>query len=144
MADYKDTIIKVVGERVTSDKWKVKTGKHEILLTKGGIDSPSPIQCLLAALAGCLQSIGELVAEEMGITIEDLKVEIEGTFNPGRVHGEGNQRAGLKEIKVKMRIKSSCSDEETLKRWLKNIEERCPVSDNLANPTPIKINFERF
>jgi uncharacterized OsmC-like protein len=143
MAEHNDTVIKVVGERISSGEWKVKAGKHEIPLSKGGANYPSPIQCLLAALVGCLQSLGEIVAMEMEITIEDLKVEIEGTFNLGKVYGEGSQRAGIKEIKVKMKVKSD-ADEETLKKWLAQVEERCPVSDNLANPTPIAISLERF
>jgi len=142
MVDYKDTIIKVVGEKISSGEWKVKAGKYEILLSKGGISSPSPIQYLLASLVGCLQIAGEIVAAELGIIMEDLKVEIEGTFNPVRLYGEGSQRAGLKEIKAKMKVRSNV-DEEKLKEWLAQVEGRCPVSDNLAHPTPLVISLER-
>ncbi|MDK2784082.1 MAG: hypothetical protein PWQ32_1671 [Thermococcaceae archaeon] len=78
----------------------------------------------------------------MGINIEDLKVEVEGVFNPGKLYGQGNERAGYKEIKVKVKVKTD-ADEETLKKWLEQVEERCPVSDNLANPTPTKVEFEK-
>jgi len=30
----------------------------------------------------------------------------------------------------------------TLQRWLAAIESRCPVSDNLANPTPVILRVE--
>jgi len=67
MADYQDTIIKVETEKVSSSQWKVKAAKFEIPVGKGGISSPSPLQYLLASLAGCLQISAAMVAEEMKI-----------------------------------------------------------------------------
>jgi uncharacterized OsmC-like protein len=29
--------------------------------------------------------------------------------------------------------------EETLKRWVEAVEDRCPVSDNLGNSTPVRV-----
>jgi len=142
MVEYKDMTIKVVGERLSPTKMKVKAGNYEIVLDKLGGEAPSPIDYVLAALAGCFNIVATLVAKDMGINIEDLKVEVEGVFNPGKLYGQGNERAGYKEIKVKVKVKTD-ADEETLKKWLEQVEERCPVSDNLANPTPTKVEFEK-
>ncbi|KUK18159.1 MAG: Uncharacterized protein XD54_0547 [Thermococcus sibiricus] len=142
MVEYKDMTIKVVGERVSPTKMKVKAGDFEIVIDKVGGEAPSPIDYVLAALAGCTNIVATLVAKDMGINIEDLNIEVEGVFNPGKLYGQGDQRAGYKEIRVKVKVKTD-ADEETLKKWLEQVEERCPVSDNLANPTPTKVEFEK-
>jgi len=142
MVDYKDMTIKVVGKRLSPTKMKVKAGNFEITIDKLGGEAPSPLDYTLAALAGCLNIVATLVAKDMGIEIEDLSVEVEGVFNPGKLYGKGTQRAGYKEIKAKIKVKTD-ADEETLKKWLEQVEERCPVSDNLANPTPTKVEFEK-
>jgi len=33
-------------------------------------------------------------------------------------------------------------DNETLGKWAKEVEERCPVSDNIGNATPISISLK--
>ncbi len=142
MVEYKDMAIKVVGERVSPTKMKVKARDFEISIDKVGGKFPSPLDYTLAALAGCINIVATLVAKDMGINIEDLNIEVEGVFNPGKLYGQGNQRAGYKEIRVKVKVKTD-ADEETLKKWLEQVEERCPVSDNLANPTPTKVEFEK-
>jgi len=142
MVEYKDMVIKVVGERLSPTKMKVKAGDFEIVMDKLGGGAPSPIDYVLAALAGCINIVGTLVAKDMGINIEELSVEVEGVLNPGKLYGQGTQRAGYKEIRAKIKVKTD-ADEETLKKWLEQVEERCPVNDNLANPTPTKVEFEK-
>ncbi|RLF83987.1 OsmC family peroxiredoxin, partial [Thermococci archaeon] len=127
MVEYKDMAIKVVGERVSPTKMKVKARDFEISIDKVGGKFPSPLDYTLAALAGCINIVATLVAKDMGINIEDLNIEVEGVFNPGKLYGQGNQRAGYKEIRVKVKVKTD-ADEETLKKWLEQVEERCPVS----------------
>ncbi|KPU63422.1 osmotically inducible protein C [Thermococcus sp. EP1] len=143
MVEYKDMTIKVVGKRISPTKMKVKAGEFEIMIDKVGGGFPSPLDYTLASLAGCINIVGTLVAKDMGINIEDIEIEVEGVFNPGKLYGKGTQRAGYKEIKVKVKVKTD-ADEETLEKWLKQVEERCPISDNLANPTPTKVEFEKF
>jgi uncharacterized OsmC-like protein len=33
---------------------------------------------------------------------------------------------------------------EVLLKWLKTVEERCPVRDNLANITPLEIGIKEY
>ncbi len=111
----------------------------------GGEDKgANPVEYVLAALAGCLNVVGHLVAKEMGIKLHELSIEIEGTLNPAKFQGRSNQeRAGYKQINVFLNVKTD-ADEKTLDKWLKAVEDRCPVSDNLANPTPLKINLKKI
>ncbi|HOJ87389.1 MAG TPA: OsmC family protein [Pseudothermotoga sp.] len=111
----------------------------------GGQDKgANPVEYVLAALAGCLNVVSHLVAKEMNIKIEDLTIDIQGALNPAKFQGKSNQdRAGYKQIDVLIKVKSD-ADQETLSKWLKVVEDRCPVSDNLANPTPLKLSLQKL
>ena len=108
----------------------------------GTNDGPNPVEYVLAALAGCLNVVGNMVAKEMGIEMRNLSFELNGDLDPAKFTGQSEEgRAGYQEINVK--INADCdADEETLAEWLKVIEERCPVSDNLSNETPINISLK--
>lgn len=143
---YKDQLIAVVGSRASSDKpmkMVVKAGNYEIVIDKVGGEAPSPVEYLLASYAGCINIVGEIVAKDMGIKIYDIKIEVAGTFNPSKLMTGMGERAGYKELSVKVYVKSD-ADLEALKSWLMNVKERCPVEDNLANPTPIKSHIEKI
>ncbi len=109
----------------------------------GGTDQgANPVEYVLAALAGCLNVVGHLVAKEMGIEIRNLSIEISGVLDPAKFMGKPtDERAGYKKIDVVMKVDTD-ADEDTLKKWLETIEQRCPVSDNLQNPTPVNITVE--
>ncbi len=128
-------------------KTVVKARKFELILDEpeqlGGKDEgANPLEFVLASLAGCYTVVGKLAARELGFELRGMKMEIEGSLNPGRFSGQSyDDRAGFKEINIKMNVDAD-ADHETLKKWIGIIENRCPVTDNLTNTTPIKISFE--
>ncbi len=86
--------------------------------------------------------VGQVVANEMGIKIESFKIRLSGDLNPLKFMGKPSpDRAGFKNITLEIDVKSDASKEK-LEEWLKTIEERCPVSDNLRNPTPVHITLK--
>ena len=107
--------------------------------TLGGTNAgANPVEYLLAALSGCLNVMGHLVAREMGIKLNGLEIELEGDLNPDKFLGKSMEdRSGYKEIRVVIKPDMT-TDKETLDKWLKTVENRCPVSDNISNSTPIK------
>ena len=108
----------------------------------GGTDEgPNPVEYVIGALAGCLNVVAHMVAKEMGINMRGIKIDIEGDLNPGKFSGASAEgRAGYHDIRVFLRPDCD-ADQDALAKWLKTVEERCPVSDNLANPTPVKITI---
>lgn len=108
----------------------------------GGTNAgPNPVEFVSAALAGCLNVVGHLVAGEMGFTIENLSFSIEGCLNPACFTGESDaERPGYKSLQVDVSVDSD-ADRETLEEWLAVIESRCPVSDNIAHETPVTIRL---
>jgi len=110
----------------------------------GGSDlGPNPVEYVLAALTGCLNVVAHLVARELGFEIQRLEIDAAGWLNPQRLLNQPTQdRAGYKKVKVTLRVQTD-ADEATLARWLKQVEARCPVSDNLGNPTPLEVAYAK-
>lgn len=110
----------------------------------GGTDQgPNPVEYLLAALAGCINVVGHMVAKELGFELRGLEVDAEGRLDPARLlRGSEDTRAGFQEIGVRVRVDAD-ADDETLAAWLSRVEARCPVSDNLGQGTPLRLGFER-
>lgn len=105
----------------------------------GTDDGPNPVEYVLAAFAGCLNVVGHLVAQEMGFSLKGMEINMEGDLDPSKFMGkETEERAGYKEIRVSLKPDSD-ADEETLQKWMTSVKARCPVSDNLANATPVKV-----
>lgn len=107
----------------------------------GTNDGPNPVEYVLSALAGCLNIVGHLVAKEMDFKLKDLEIEINGQLDPSKFLGHSDQgRAGYQQIEVELKPEAD-ADQETLAKWLTAVEERCPVSDNLSNQTPVEIKI---
>lgn len=107
----------------------------------GSENHVSPVEYVLAALAGCINGVGYRVAKDMGFELQGITSNIQATLDPSRLMGHSkDERAGLKEVIVNIKPKADV-DEETLKKWLENIEDRCPVNDIISNPTPIKVTL---
>jgi len=103
----------------------------------GSNTGPNPVEYVIGAYAGCLNVVGHMVAKEMGFDIEDMKIHVEGDLDPDGFMGKNpNVRAGYKQIRVDLDLQADI-DDETLNEWLNKISTRCPVGDNLKNPTPI-------
>ena len=108
----------------------------------GGTDhAPNPVEYLLAGYAGCINVVAHLVADELDFKLKDFKVDIQGFINPARLFGKSYaERAGYQSLEVTLQT-STLIDPELKKTWLEEIESRCPVNDNLSNPTPIKFSL---
>lgn len=126
----------------------VKARNFEIIVDEpedlgGSNTAPNPVEYVLAAFAGCLNVMGHLIAGEMGFELRSLKIDIAGDLNPAKLFGKSDEdRAGYKNIVVE--IKPDCdADDATLEKWLHAVEQRCPVSDNIQNATPVKVTLAK-
>jgi uncharacterized OsmC-like protein len=108
--------------------------------TLGGTDhGANPVEYLLASYAGCLNVMGHLIADELGFKLDRLEIEVHGNLNPDRLFGKSfTERAGFKKIQVTLKPHSEANP-DLLKKWIKEIENRCPINDNLGSITPIDI-----
>jgi uncharacterized OsmC-like protein len=140
-----DIIFNVKGESHSPAKFIAKTGKFRLIIDEpaalGGTDEgPSPVEYILAGLAGCLNVVGH---KELGFTIDKLKIEVTGNLNPDSLLGVSSaERAGFKKIDLKL-IPETDAPIEVLVDWLKIVQDRCPVKDNLMNSTLIGTSVEK-
>ncbi len=142
-------VFKVRGVSESPTRISVSARQFKLIVDEpqnlGGEDrGATPVEYLLASLAGCLNVVGFLVAEEMGFGIRNLEIELGGSLDPSKFMGKSDEpRAGYDGIDVSMKLDTD-ADEDTIKKWLEIIEERFPVSDNLANTTPLSIRYEQL
>lgn len=121
---------------------EIMCGEHKVYMDQpvsaGGADrGPAPPELILAAYAGCIGSIGRIIAFQDKIELRGMKFEVEADYNTDKILGrETTDRAGFSEVRLKVDIDCDLSPEEKQK-FLEQIEERCPILDNLVNTTPV-------
>lgn len=137
--------VSVLGYAKEENQFVVKAQNLDIRISKNPqsaeLEGPSPLEYILAGYAGCINAIGKLVAKEQGINLKSLQVEITGTLSLDKYQGKiSNGRAGFGSIEVVVKPTTDATLEQ-LKQWLKAVEDRCPVQDNLVNRTPVFVTL---
>ncbi|TMT81692.1 OsmC family peroxiredoxin [Haloterrigena sp. H1] len=108
----------------------------------GTNDGPNPVEYLIGAWAGCLNVVVHTVSEERGIDLDSVEIEIQGDLDPRKFLGAADDvRAGYQDLGVTIHVEST-ADQETLDALSEEVEERCPVGDNIGNPTPTDVTIE--
>jgi uncharacterized OsmC-like protein len=106
----------------------------------GGTDAgPNPVELVLSSLAGCMNVVVHMVAAEQDVNIRGLRLTVEGDLDPSRLMGSlTDSRSGFSGIALTAEVDSDASAEE-IDEVLRIAESRCPVADNLNNPTPLTL-----
>ncbi len=101
---------------------------------------PNPIEVLLAALGGCLDFTGTIVAKEMGFELEDFQLEIKGGLDPRGVGGNLDVMPGLQKVEVDIKnIKGI--PEDKIPEFVEQIERRCPVDDTFGRSVEVEVRI---
>tara|TARA_B110000261_G_C13062413_1_gene348759 strand:+ start:846 stop:1292 length:447 start_codon:yes stop_codon:yes gene_type:complete len=138
----------VNGESNSTTQFVAKARHFKLVVDEpeelGGTDAAAnPVEYILAGLAGCINVVGHLVAKELGFVISKLNIDISGEINPDKLLGISNhERAGFQSIQINLNPETE-ADIVTLSQWLKIVEDRCPVKDNLRNETPVRLSVEK-
>jgi len=125
-------------------KTECVAGPHTVVVDQpaaaGGTDEgPTPLDYQLISLGGCITAIGRIIANQRHLPVRSIRVSVEGELNTDRLLGKAAQdRIGFSSIKAVVEIDADLSREEKA-RLLQEIDGRCPISDNLKNPTPVAI-----
>ena len=106
----------------------------------GGTDAgPNPVELVLSSLAGCINVVIHTVAAEQDVKIRSLRLTVAGDLDPSRLMGSPTEtRAGFSAISLTAEVDSDASAEQ-IDEILRIAETRCPVADNLNNPTPVTL-----
>lgn len=137
--------VRTVGEsmaRSTTEVHAFKIFMDEPPELGGKNGAPSPLDFLLAAHAGCLNYMTFFIARELGIPVSGTEITVKGTLDTGKFAGtDRSVRAGYQSLEATIHIKTTASAEQ-LARLRSEIEQRCPVSDNLVQPTPVHLTLK--
>lgn len=137
------TSINVLGYTGNNKQFVVKTLNTDLRISENEkfpeLQGPNPYEYILAGFAGCINSLGQLVAGEQGIELNSLQVEITGNFNAAKYEGKNTkERAGFSKLEITLKPSTKASL-TALQRWIKEIQARSPVYDNLVNATPVDL-----
>ena len=141
----KEVKVTVRGTSESPMRMKIKSGKFEMIIDEpeemGGTNlGPSPIQVLLMSLAGCINITGHQVANQRGMKLNGMKIKIDGDMNACTFIGcSYEERAGFQTIDLKVTPDFENATQEEIEGWLKETEERCPVTDNIKNFTKVNL-----
>ncbi|TKX82084.1 OsmC family protein [Halorubrum sp. SD626R] len=140
----------VRGESDGVSKFVAETRGHELVMddpeAMGGEDAGAmPVEYLLAAWTGCLNATVRAVAPDFDLTVESVAVEAAGEFDPRKHLGHAEEpRAGYRGVEATVDVDfAEPVEDDTLAEFTAAVEERCPVSDNLAAETPTDVTLQR-
>jgi len=124
--------IPVTAECPSHARTDVRARRHRFTIdeppARNGTDlGPSPLETMLSAYLGCTNVIANMIADEMGITIRDVKLDLAGYFDTRGVFNKAEVTVPFPRIalKVEMSTDASADQVEELKH---NLATRCPVS----------------
>ncbi len=137
--------INVLGYAGNNKQFVVKTLNTDLRVNQNSnypeLEGPNPYEYILAGFAGCINSLGQIVAAEQGISLKALQVEISGELNTLRYEGKPTtQRAGFNKIEITLKP-TTTAPFTALQRWLTEVQSRSPVYDNLSNSTPVDVSL---
>ncbi|MHC1739859.1 MAG: OsmC family protein [Anaerolineaceae bacterium] len=143
------TIKTVSVDAIQVDGFKIETTSRQHIafvdqpVAGGGTDSgPTPLEYLFVSLAGCIVTIGHIVAKQKHLTVRKIEVHVEGELDTDVLMGKNTDvRAGFSGIRVHTKIDADMSQQEK-EQFLREVDARCPISDNIHSLTPIEFVVE--
>ena len=105
----------------------------------GGTDQgPNPLEIFLSTLPACICAIGRIIAMQRKIDLRGIDVEVEGDIDKDFLLGKTKEgRAGFTEIRSMVKIDADLTEEEK-DSLLHEIEQRCPIADNMTEKSVLK------
>ncbi len=102
--------------------------------------APTPVEVVLAGLAGCLGAGIATVAENRGVKLNSVKAELEADMDLFGILGiDADVRNGFSGVRVNFEIDADASDED-IRAIVAQSQKRSAVFDILANPTNVVVN----
>ncbi len=139
--------ITVDAKQLDGFKIEVSSRQHLSIVDQppagGGTDAgPTPLEYLFVSLAGCVVTIGHIIAKQRRLPVRNIEVHIEGELDTDVLMGKNTEtRAGFSGVRVTTKFDADLSQDEK-EALMKDIDARCPISDNIHELTPIQFVVE--
>jgi uncharacterized OsmC-like protein len=107
----------------------------------GGTDrAPNPVEQLLGALGNCLAVGYAANASVAGITIRDLRIDVDGDLDLRTFLGLADGHAGFSAIRVAVHLDTD-ADDGAVAELHKKVAATSPVGQTLSQAIPVEINL---
>lgn len=135
-------------ESTLNDKFVIESDirGHKVVIDQptnaAGTDTgPTPLELVFASLAGCIGTIGRIVAMQKKIALRGMTIKVEGDLDTDGLLGKPiDGRVGFEGITIAVDVDADMTDEEKL-AFVHEVDHRCPVSENLLHETPINVKL---
>ncbi len=140
-------LVTVEAKQIEGYKIEAKCRNHVSLIDQpeasGGTNSgPTPLEYLFISLASCIVTIGHIAAKQQRLEVRGIEVKVEGELNPDVFLGKTKEdRAGFSSIRVYTKIDADMTKAEK-EKFIKEVDARCPISDNVHNLTAVEFFVE--
>jgi len=124
--------------------FKAKVGDHEFYVdlskAQGGEGrGPSPPAYLLAAIGGCIGIVSKFLAEQEGVKIEDIKIEVCGEHDTRGIVMPEKYDSKIRNIHVRIQVKGEPKDK--IKEIVARAKEVCPVCRTIKERGEISLEI---
>ncbi len=138
----------VTVESKLGDKFVIESDirGHKVVIDQpsnaAGTDTgPTPLELMFASLAGCIGTIGRIVAMQNRIDLRGMDIKVEGPLDTDGLLGKPIEgRVGFEDITITVNVDADMTDAEK-EAFLHEVDARCPVSENLLNTTPVSVKL---
>lgn len=122
----------------------ISVRRHRIVVGQtaplGADEGPSPVELVLGALGTCQQVVLQVHAQLLGIAVTAIRVEVEGDLDPRGFFAAAEVPVGFSEVRYTVHLESD-ADADRLAELISRSERFCPVSEIIAEPTPLSGSY---
>jgi len=87
-------------------------------------------------------TIGHIVAKQRQLPVRSISARVEGELDTDVLMGKRSDvRAGFSDIRIHVKIDADMTQVEK-EAFLKEVDARCPISDNIHGTTPLNFVVE--
>jgi uncharacterized OsmC-like protein len=120
--------------------FEVAVGLHRVAGGDGVL--PCPGDVLQAALVACQELTVRMVAANMGIELEDVRVTVTGKSDlRGTLAIDRDTKVGIQKLEVSTHVTVRDGDPERARRMLAAAERYCSILDTLRHPPEVTATF---
>lgn len=121
-------------------------GKHSAVVDQpadayGDDGGATPLQYILFSLGACQATLARIIAMQKRIELKKFDVTVEGELDTDVLLGKSSGvRCGFEGITVRVDMDADMTDEQK-REFIHEVDRRCPVSENILNATPVKLEL---
>ncbi len=124
--------IKVAGASQSKARTEMKARGHTLLIDepveRGGTDlAPSPLETMLASFLACTNVVANIIAEDMGIEIDHIAMDLVGHFDTRGLYDKASVPIPFPSIELRVGVTTSASAAE-IEQLKSALARRCPIS----------------